>query len=117
MSKWFTTFSEKASALAGHYLTFIVALGLVAVWAVSGPFLRFSEVWQLTINTSTTIVTFLMVFLLQNTQNRDSKALHVKLNALIEAIEAARNEVMVAEEETDAELDRDLQRERNEAAS
>lgn len=104
MAKWFSACSEKAASLAGHYLTFIIAILLVILWAVSGPFLHFSEVWQLTINTGTTIITFLMVFLVQNTQNRDSKAIHVKLDEIIASIKDASDDVIDAEEEADDQL-------------
>ena len=104
MSDRFAAMAKQASALAGSYLTFIVAIGLVLIWAVSGPFFGFSTTWQLVINTSTTIVTFLMVFLIQNTQNRDSEALHLKIDELINAISAADDSVMEAEDDTDREL-------------
>ena len=104
MSDRFATIARRASALSGNYLTFIVALGLVVVWAMSGPFFGFTETWQLVINTTTTIVTFLMVFLIQNTQNRDSEALHLKLDELINAIGQADDALMQAEDDTDREL-------------
>jgi low affinity Fe/Cu permease len=104
MAERFTQFAQRASALAGHYLTFVAAVLLIVVWAVSGPVFRFSETWQLVINTGTTIITFLMVFLIQNTQNRDALAMHLKLDELIRAIEAADNTVIHAEDETDKEL-------------
>ena len=81
-----------------------MALGLIIVWAASGPFFKFSETWQLVINTGTTIVTFLMVFLIQNTQNRDARAMHLKLDELIRAIENADEQLIRAEDETDEEL-------------
>jgi low affinity Fe/Cu permease len=105
MARWFTRFSTVTSHLAGHYITFAVAVGLILVWAVSGPVFAFSEAWQLVINTSTTIITFLMVFLIQNTQNRDSAAIHVKLDELIRALDATDNKLMAAEEDTDEELE------------
>lgn len=105
MARWFAGFSRHVSKVAGHYLTFIVALGFVIVWAVSGPFFGFTETWQLVINTSTTIITFLMVFVLQSTQNRDSEAVHVKLDEIISALDRASNRVLAAEEETEEELD------------
>jgi low affinity Fe/Cu permease len=104
VSDRFAAIAKKASALAGSYLTFMVALGLIVIWAVTGPFFGFSETWQLMINTSTTIVTFLMVFLIQNTQNRDSEALHLKIDELINAISAADDSLMEAEDDTDREL-------------
>jgi low affinity Fe/Cu permease len=84
---------------------FLVAVGLVAGWAISGPLFGFSDTWQLVINTGTTIATFLMVFLIQNTQNRDAKALHLKLDELLRAMNAARNDLIDVEEATDAQLD------------
>jgi low affinity Fe/Cu permease len=95
---------------SGHHLAFIVAVGFVIVWAMSGPFFGFTETWQLVINTSTTIVTFLMVFLVQSTQNRDSEAIHIKLDEIIRSIENASNRVMEAEDETQEQLDEDLKR-------
>jgi low affinity Fe/Cu permease len=83
---------------------FLVAAGIILAWAISGPLFHFSDTWQLVINTGTTIVTFLMVFLIQNTQNRDSLALHLKLDELIRVLDAADNRLMQAEDETDEEL-------------
>jgi low affinity Fe/Cu permease len=88
----------------GHYVTFMTAVAIIVVWAVSGPFFGFSETWQLVINTGTTIVTFLMVFLIQNTQNRDAMAMHIKLDELIHAVSSADNTLMRAEDETVEEL-------------
>jgi low affinity Fe/Cu permease len=105
MTRWFTRFSTVTSHLAGHYLTFIGALALIVIWAVSGPIFRFSQNWQLVINTGTTIITFLMVFLIQNTQNRDSAAIHVKLDEIIRALDATDNRLMAAEGETEEELE------------
>lgn len=82
-SRLFSQFASTISELSGRPATFALAVGMVAVWAVSGPFFGFSETWQLVINTSTTIVTFLMVFVLQNSQNRDGKALQAKIDELI----------------------------------
>ena len=104
MGKWFNQFAHRASTFAGHYVTFLAAVTLIVVWAVSGPFFGFSETWQLVINTSTTIITFLMVFLIQNTQNRDATAMHLKLDELIRSIEEADNAIITAEDETDEEL-------------
>jgi low affinity Fe/Cu permease len=89
---------------AGNYITFLAALILIVVWAVSGPFFHFSETWQLVINTATTIITFLMVFLIQNTQNRDAMAMHLKLDELIRAIDKADNSIITAEDEADRTL-------------
>jgi low affinity Fe/Cu permease len=105
MSRWFTNFAQGASRLAGHYLAFTVALAIVVVWAVSGPIFKFSETWQLVINTGTTIITFLMVFLVQSSQNRDSAAIHVKLDEIIKSLESADNRLMNAEEDTEDQLE------------
>lgn len=105
MSKWFTHFAQTASRIAGHYLAFTVALAIVIVWAVSGPLFAFSSTWQLVINTGTTIITFLMVFLVQNSQNRDSAAIHIKLDEIIKSITRADNRMLSAEEDTEEELE------------
>ena len=105
MGRWFADFANRASTFAGHYVTFLAAVGVILVWAVSGPFFGFSETWQLVINTGTTIVTFLMVFLIQNTQNRDALAVHLKLDELIHAMEAADDTLIRAEDETIEELE------------
>ena len=94
---FFTTFSRATSRLAGRPLTFVVVVLVVLGWAVSGPLFGFSEAWQLTINTLTTIVTFLMVFLIQATQNRDSEAIQLKLDELILALDGARDEIIDSE--------------------
>ena len=103
MSK-FHLLARKTSDLIGTPAAFVVALLSVVVWAISGPYFGFSETWQLVINTSTTIVTFLLVFLIQNTQARDAKAVNLKLDELIRAIEAARNKMVDLEQMTDEEL-------------
>ena len=100
----FARIANRTSALAGSYRTFLLMAGIVVVWAASGPLFDFSSSWQLVINTSTTIVTFLMVFLIQNTQNRDSMAVHMKLDEIIRAIDAADDDLIRAEDETDDEL-------------
>lgn len=89
----------------GSPWSFILALGLVVGWVVSGPYFEYSDSWQLFINTGTTVLTFLMVFLIQNTQNRDAKAIHLKLDELIRAIGKARNSMMDLEDMTDQELE------------
>ena len=104
MGQKFAGFASRTSALAGHYVTFLAALALIIGWAVTGPLFGFSETWQLMINTGTTIITFLMVFLIQNTQNRDARAMHLKLDEIIRSIEAADNAIIRAEDETDEEL-------------
>src|SRR5690242_13240414 len=109
MAKVFAKFSNRIAHWTGHYVAFVVALLIILVWAVTGPLFGFSDTWQLVINTSTTIVTFLMVFVIQNSQNRDAKAVHIKLDELIEAMEGARNRIALAEAETEEAQDRDIQ--------
>jgi low affinity Fe/Cu permease len=104
MSQKFATLAARVAALAGSYVTFLAALLIIVLWAASGPLFGFSDTWQLVINTSTTIVTFLMVFLIQNTQNRAALAMHLKLDELIRSIESADDTVINAEDQTDAEL-------------
>ena len=101
---WFRTFSCKVAAAVGTHHAFLVALAVVAAWAVTGPLFGFSDTWQLVINTGTTIVTFLMVFLIQNTQNRDGKAIQAKLDELIRSQRSARNVFADLENATDEEL-------------
>jgi low affinity Fe/Cu permease len=104
----FHLLATKTSHGVGSPWAFVIAIATVMVWGLSGPLFHFSDTWQLVINTSTTIVTFLMVFLIQNTQNRDSHAIHLKLAELIRVNEAARNRLICAEELSDHEL-RELQ--------
>lgn len=106
MNEKFRKFSQKVSAVAGTARTFVLALTIVLVWAITGPIFDFSNTWQLVINTGTTIITFLMVFLIQNTQNRDARAVHLKLDELIEAQKGASNSYVDLEDLTDVELDR-----------
>src|SRR6186713_3378975 len=106
LNKWFGQIAETVSHAAGHAVAFIICCIVVIVWLVSGPAFGFSDTWQLVINTGTTIVTFLMVFLIQNTQNRDSEALQLKLDELIYSMDAARNETLDLEELEEEELDR-----------
>ncbi|KLN53613.1 Low affinity iron permease [Variovorax paradoxus] len=103
MDKFFASFANATARAAGSPLTFLLCVALVIAWAVSGPFFHFSENWQLTVNTGTTIVTFLMVFLIQNTQNRDGAALQTKLDELIRSSNAG-DEFMGIEKLTDKEL-------------
>jgi low affinity Fe/Cu permease len=103
-SQIFSRFAHWASLKLGHPLAFILAVLSIVIWALTGPFFNFSDTWQLVVNTSTTIITFLMVFLIQNTQNRDSEAVQVKLDELIRAIKDADNELIDIENMTDEEL-------------
>ena len=105
MKNAFRKISTKVSQAAGSAFTFVLAFMVIVVWAITGPLFNFSDTWQLVINTGTTIVTFLMVFLIQNTQNRDGKAVQLKLDELILASKA-RNAFVNLEDLTDEELDR-----------
>jgi low affinity Fe/Cu permease len=102
----FRVFARKSSTVLGSAWAFAGAILIIAVWALTGPTFHFSDTWQLIINTGTTIVTFLMVFLIQNTQNRDSKAVHLKLDEIIRALQKARNEMVDLENLSDEELNR-----------
>jgi low affinity Fe/Cu permease len=102
----FRRFAHKVATVVGAPWAFSVALATVIVWAVLGPMFHYSDSWQLTINTGTTIVTFLMVFVIQNTQNRDARVVQLKLDELIRAVEAARNELVDLEDLSDEELRR-----------
>src|SRR5262245_29263354 len=100
----FAVTAKRASNLAGSSIAFAAACAIVVVWAITGPVFGFSDTWQLVINTGTTIVTFLMVFLVQNTQNRDARALHLKLDELLRSVDAARNRLIDLENCTDEEM-------------
>jgi low affinity Fe/Cu permease len=100
----FTRFAKFTSRLCGRPATFVLMTLLVAIWALSGPFFHYSDTWQLTINTGTTIVTFLMVFLIQATQNRDAEAIQIKLDEIIRALDKAHNSMMDLEELEEEEL-------------
>ena len=101
----FGRFAASSSYWVGSKWAFILAGSIIVVWAISGPVFRYSDTWQLVINTGTTIVTFLMVFLIQNTQNRDARAINLKLDELIRAIDKARDQMMNIENLSDVELD------------
>jgi len=105
MDRIFTLFASRISGLAGRPATFIVALLVIAVWAVTGPVFAYSDTWQLIINTGTTIVTFLMVFLIQNSQNRDAAAMQAKLDELLRAVTRAREGFIGIEHRTDEEIE------------
>ncbi|PYJ24445.1 MAG: low affinity iron permease family protein [Verrucomicrobia bacterium] len=100
----FRDFSRNAAEGVGSAFAFIAAITVVIIWAAAGPVFHFSDAWQLIINTGTTIVTFLMVFLIQNTQNRDAKAVQLKLDELIRALEGARNKLVDLENHSDGDL-------------
>ncbi|HRH38988.1 MAG TPA: low affinity iron permease family protein [Flavobacteriales bacterium] len=101
----FTRFAKRTSILTGRPMTFILAVIVILAWGITGPLFHYSDTWQLVINTSTTIITFLMVFLIQNTQNRDTEALQIKLDELIRAQQEANNALLDLEELDDKELD------------
>ena len=105
MDRFFTTFAGRIAAFAGRPQAFILALACIVAWAVTGPVFGFSEVWQLVINTGTTIVTFLMVFLVQNSQNRDAAAMQAKLDEIIRSIDSARDHFIGLEHMTDVEIE------------
>jgi low affinity Fe/Cu permease len=102
---WFTHFAKRGATLAGRPITFALAVLLIVVWGITGPLFHFSDTWQLVINTGTTIITFLMVFLIQNTQNRDSEALQIKLDEIIKGLRATNNAMLDLEELDEEELE------------
>jgi low affinity Fe/Cu permease len=106
MRELFRKFAQKTSQAVGSSWAFILAFLIIVVWAFTGPMFHYSDTWQLVINTGTTIVTFLMVFLIQNTQNRDAKAIHLKLDELIKGVKGARTGLVNLEQLSDADLER-----------
>ena len=103
---FFTRFAKWAARSTGQPLAFIMAAGIIIIWAVTGPIFQFSDTWQLVINTGTTVITFLMVFLIQNTQNRDATVFHLKLDELIRAVKEARTELVDMESLSEEQIER-----------
>ena len=106
MRERFHRFAARVAGTVGSPAAFLIALSCIVVWAVLGPAFHFSDTWQLVINTGTTIVTFLIVFLIQNTQNRDARAIHLKLDELIRGVRRARNQFLNLEDLTEEELEK-----------
>lgn len=117
LKKFFTKFADKASKAVGSPFAFVIAVLILILWGISGPFLKFSDTWQLVINTSTTIITFLTVFLIQNSQNRDSQSIEIKLNELIRATKNANNSYIDIEELSEEDLEKIHKKFENMAAS
>jgi low affinity Fe/Cu permease len=105
MNEFFHKLAHKSAEIMGSAASFMLALTLIIIWAVTGPFFHYSDTWQLIINTATTVLTFLIVFLIQNTQNRDAKAIHLKLDELIRSARSARNKMVDLEDMSESELD------------
>jgi len=105
MNQWFRTFSVGAANVLGSSWMFIANVLLIAIWLMTGPFFKFSDTWQLVVNTGTTVITYLAVFLIQNTQNRDAKAIQLKLDELIKGVEGARTHLVNLESLSDQELE------------
>src|SRR5216684_2384591 len=104
LNLWFSRFASETAQVVGHPYMFLVAVFVIAFWGFTGPFFHFSDTWQLVINTGTTIVTFLMVFLIQRTQNKDALAIHLKLNEIVAALEGASNRLIDVEDLTEGEI-------------
>jgi low affinity Fe/Cu permease len=107
----FTRFTSSIAMAMGHAWIFIAAVGILLIWGISGPILGFSDTWQLIINTSTTIITFLMVFIIQNTQNRDNLALNLKIDAILKEMGIDSQELLKAEDQSDKKLERKKEQE------
>ena len=106
LRSWFTGFAKWAAHATGHAGAFIIAVAIIILWVITDPFFGFSDTWQLVINTGTTIITFLMMFLIQNTQNRDTGTMQVKLDELIRAVQGAHNALLDLEELDDEDIER-----------
>src|SRR5262245_58955093 len=104
MNEVFRKLAHQTAELVGSSRMFLMALVILAAWGVTGPWFHYSDTWQLVINTGTSVITFLMVFLIQNTQNRDARAIHLKLDELLRAVQEARTELVSLEEQPDEEL-------------
>jgi low affinity Fe/Cu permease len=113
LNELFTRFTTSVAMAMGHAWIFIAALAILIIWALSGPILGFSDTWQLIINTSTTIITFLMVFIIQNTQNRDNLALNLKLDVMMKKMGIKEKDLLEAEDKSDKRLERKVKHERN----
>lgn len=106
MQHFFTRIASRAAHIMGQPVTFVIAVGFIVVWAASGPLLQYSDTWQLIVNTATTVMTFLAVFLIQNSQNRDGAAMQAKLDEILRVLEKARNEFIGIEHLTDDEIEK-----------
>jgi low affinity Fe/Cu permease len=106
LSEGFRRFAHRSATILGSVPAFVAAVAIIVIWVITGPIFHFSNTWQLVINTATTVITFLVVFLIQNTQNRETRALHLKIDELLRAVSAARTGFVNLEELSDKELDR-----------